>query len=319
VPRTADGALARALHAALAALTVDVDAVACDVGAVALPSYPGGSRPTSVVRIGDGRGENVAWTGAAHDAFRARLDAVPRGRWRLAEWSAAVAARFADPYERAALEAAAIDDALRRAGLDVAALVDAMPRPVRWVVSFEKVADPIARASAVRPDVELKIDVDPAWDAATWRALDGLGRVAILDFKRTGTAADAERGHRAVPQALVEDPAGDRWSPSLARRIAFDAGVTTADSVDALPVVPAAVNLKPGRMGGVLEAVRCAARCGETGLAIYFGGMFEVGPGRSQLAALASVLCPDAPNDIAPLVDAAPPARLVAKVGPGFR
>jgi hypothetical protein len=33
---------------------------------------------------------------------------------------------------------------------------------------------------------------------------------------------------------------------------------------------------------------------------VYVGGMFEIGVGRRQLCDLASVLCPDAPNDLAP-------------------
>ena len=36
-------------------------------------------------------------------------------------------------------------------------------------------------------------------------------------------------------------------------------------------------------------------------IAIYVGGMFEIGVGRRQLGDLASVLCPDAPNDLAPV------------------
>ena len=71
-------------------------------------------------------------------------------------------------------------------------------------------------------------------------------------------------------------------------------------------------------MGGVLEALACAARCADDGIAVYFGGMFEVGPARAQLAALAALLCPDAPNDVAPLVDAVRPARLVVARTPGF-
>jgi hypothetical protein len=34
---------------------------------------------------------------------------------------------------------------------------------------------------------------------------------------------------------------------------------------------------------------------------VYVGGMFEIGVGRRQLRDLASVLCPDAPNDLAPV------------------
>jgi hypothetical protein len=294
-------------EAVLAALPVVVDEIACEVGTVRVPSYPGNVRPTSEVRIGQGRGECVAWTDEAHAAFRARLERVPRGRWWLGPWAAAMRQRFTDPYERAALEAAAIDAALRQAETGFLALAGVVPRPVRYVVSFEKVADPMSRARAEPPRVELKIDADPDWDDATWAALAALGRVAVLDLKGAG---DAERPHRALPEALIEDPGPGPWSASLARRLSFDAPVTSAAALDALPVRPAAVNLKPARMGGVLEALACATRCRERGIAVYVGGMFEVGVGRLQLRALAALVSPDGPNDIAPLASPERPARL---------
>jgi len=44
-----------------------------------------------------------------------------------------------------------------------------------------------------------------------------------------------------------------------------------------------------------------------------------VGVGRQQLRALAALLCPDAPNDVAPLVPPERPPRLAVDVSaPGF-
>ena len=304
-------------EAALAALPVVVDDVECRVDAVRVPSYPGGVRPTSEVRLGDGRGECVAWTAEAHAALRGRMGLVPRGRWaHLGDWAAAMRERFTDPYERAALEAAAIDLALRQAGANLRTLLGAASKPVRYVVSFERVADPVARARAEAPGIALKIDADPGWSDDTYAGLAALGRVAVLDFKGAG---DTERAHRALPQALIEDPGSGSWSESLARRLSFDAAVTSAAALDALPARPAAVNLKPARMGGVLEALACATRCAAEGIAVYMGGMFEVGVGRTQLRALAALLCPDGPNDIAPLLETVRPARLpVDGTAPGF-
>jgi hypothetical protein len=306
------------LHAALLDLPFVIESVGCSVADVPLASYPGRARPTSVVRVGEGRGENVAWSKGAHEDFRARVAQVPRGRWRVGAWAATIATRFHDPYERAALEAAAIDLGLRQRGTDLGGLVGAEPHPVRYVVSFERVADPVARAADEAPEIGLKVDVDPAWEAGTLAALGATGRVAVLDFKGAGTAADAERAHDAVPRALVEDPGGSMWSTALRRWLSFDAAVTSAAALDDLPIRPAAVNLKPPRMGGVLELLACAVRCAERDIGVYIGGMFEVGPGRRQLAALASLLCPEAPNDIAPLVSGERPARLEPSRAPGF-
>jgi hypothetical protein len=145
----------------------------------------------------------------------------------------------------------------------------------------------------------------------------------VLDFKGAGGAADLERACR-VPRALVEDPPPSAPLPDALRdRLSADAPITSAGVLDTLPVRPAAVNVKPARMGGVLEALACVAWCDAAGVSVYFGGMFEVGVGRRQLWDLAALLAPDAPNDVAPIaVGEAPalrPARLVVHATqPGF-
>ena len=40
--------------------------------------------------------------------------------------------------------------------------------------------------------------------------------------------------------------------------------------------------------------------CAANGIALYGGGMFELGPGRGQIQYLASLFHPDGPNDVAP-------------------
>jgi hypothetical protein len=58
----------------------------------------------------------------------------------------------------------------------------------------------------------------------------------------------------------------------------------------------------------------CAAYdyCADNGIRAYGGGQFELGPGRGQVQALASIFHPDAPNDVAPggFNDVEPPAGL---------
>lgn len=64
---------------------------------------------------------------------------------------------------------------------------------------------------------------------------------------------------------------------------------------------PAAVNLKVPRMGGVLALLQAAAFCEAEKTPFYLGGMFEVSVGRAQARELASLLAPQAPNDLAPI------------------
>jgi L-alanine-DL-glutamate epimerase-like enolase superfamily enzyme len=323
VPPTPDPAR---LGETLAALPLLVEDVTCEVGSVAVPSF-GGARPTSVVtlrgRRATGRGENVAWTETAQEHFAAHARVAPRGGWCLGEWAAAMREVIGEPYERAALEAAAIDLALRQARTSLFELAGVTPTLVRYVVSFGKVADPVVEAQ-LHAAIELKVDVAPEWSDDTYRALADLGRVAILDFKWAGEHADHERAHRLLPGALIEDPLPGPavWSPSLTARLSFDAPLTAASELPMLPARPAFVNLKPARMGGVLEAVACAERCADEGIGIYVGGMFEVGIGRAQLRMLAAVLSPEGPNDIAPIGRGNDrpvlPPRLAVSAAPGF-
>jgi L-alanine-DL-glutamate epimerase-like enolase superfamily enzyme len=325
VPPTPD---ASALAARLAALPLVVEHVRCRVAPVAVPTYPSIRRPSSIVTLlgagTHGSGEHVGWTDQAHARFRRSVLDTPRGRASLGDWIAAMRERMAEPYDRAALEAAAIDLALHQHATNLFVLAGvAAPSPVRYVVSFARTPDPGSEAGR-HPAIELKIDADPGWDDAVYAGLAALGRVAVLDFKGTGRVADHLRAHRALPDALLEDPTPDTepWPPTLLARLSVDAPMTSADALDALPVRPAAVNVKPARMGGVLEALACIGRCTAAGIAVYLGGMFETGVGRAQLRTLASLFAADGPNDIAPLLTAniaSRPSRLVVDgTRPGF-
>lgn len=309
---------ARALAARLGALPLRVERARCDVAPVAVPSYPDGPRPSSTLVLDGaghaGHGEHVGWTEEAHAGFAERVAALPLARCTTVGATSALAReRLSEPYDRAALESAAIDLALRQAATDAFALCGATPRPVRYVLSFERLADPAARARtelAPNPGLELKIDADPSWSDDTLATLAALGRVAILDFKLSGARADHLRAHRLVPDALLEDvPQGaEAWPASLRARLALDAAISSAAEVAALADLPAAVNVKPGRVGGVIEALAVIAACATRGIDTYVGGMFEVGVGRVLAQTLASLFSPDGPNDVAPIALAGRPA-----------
>jgi O-succinylbenzoate synthase len=58
------------------------------------------------------------------------------------------------------------------------------------------------------------------------------------------------------------------------------------------------INIKPGRVGGYLEAVRIHDLARAHGIAVWCGGMLETGLGRSANAALASLPGFVLPGDI---------------------
>jgi L-alanine-DL-glutamate epimerase-like enolase superfamily enzyme len=320
---------ATALAEAVAALALEVESGRCLVAGVTLPDYPGGPRPTAEVALAgrgrEGRGEHVAFTDAEQHAFAELVrNAAPARATTVGAWTAELARRGVPPYARAALEAAAIDLALRQAGTNLFRLAGVPPAPVRWVVSQDARADPLPTAlvaARAAPGVALKLDVATGWDERLWRALALTAPIAVLDWKGGGTEADFVRAHAALPEALHEDPRASAFPSTLAFRLACDASVQRAADVAALRPRPAAVNVKPARVGGVLEALAVVAACAAHGIAVYFGGMWEVGVGRGQLHVLAGLCAPDGPNDVAPLVrrDARPPRRFrLDRNAPGF-
>jgi L-alanine-DL-glutamate epimerase-like enolase superfamily enzyme len=313
------------LAGVLARLPVRIDQLSTEFSFVRALSYPDGSRPSSAVRItGDGSaglGEHVGWTEDEHHAFAARARSVPSGEFLVGEWSRSLAALPA--YDRAALEAAAIDLSLRQNSTNLFRLSAIEATAVRYAVSFAAVADPVAEARSLDTgSLPLKVDADPAWSDRTWHALASLGTVAVIDFKLRGDARDCDRALRHLPHAWIEDPNPPEleWSGELRARYAADAALTSADALEALSPRPRAINVKPARMGGVLEALTCLERASHLGLACYIGGMFEVAAGRRQLLTLAALACPDAPNDIAPLLETGlrPPRLLPETVADGF-
>ncbi len=143
--------------------------------------------------------------------------------------------------------------------------------------------------------------------------LAALDRVRVVDLKAyyRGTSVDLAPDpelYRAVvesfPDALIEDAwLEDGCLDALAgaeERLSFDAPVHSLGDLDALPVAPRWLNVKPSRFGtarGLLETIEA---CEERGISMYGGGQFELGPGRPQIQRLASIFYPDGPNDVAP-------------------
>jgi L-alanine-DL-glutamate epimerase-like enolase superfamily enzyme len=284
----------RALGARLAALPVRLSGLRCRSGRVDLGDYPGG-RPSTVLEVsGDGQagfGEHVAFSDEEQQAFVHGVE----GLLVAASGRVAEIVRPSGPsMQRAALESAVIDLAMRQAGLGLRELCGLAEGRLRWVSSFAACLDPAARARALAGEV--KVDVDPRWDEAAMEALAGES-VAILDFKEGGTPALATRLSAAFPTAIFEDPP----LGGAHARVARDRSLVSATEVQAAVGRGEAINVKVPRLGGVLAALEALALAREGGVLAYFGGMFEVSPGREQARQLAALFCADAPNDLAPL------------------
>jgi hypothetical protein len=265
-----------------------------------------------------GEGEDVTYTAEDHDGFPDELPLA--GSWTLAELSAALDAHdlFArEPqmdasrdYRRWAFESAALDLALRQAGRSLGDVLEREYRPVRFVASPR--GDAFAWL-AVQPALELKLDAQADWDRPFMQRLAATDRVRTVDLKAYyhGTQVDLPPDpllYRAIaelfPDATIEDPwleDGCREALAVAEeRLSFDAPIHSLADVDALPLAPRWLNVKPSRFGTLARLLECVDACEERGVRMYGGGQFELGRGREQIQALASLLYPDGPNDVAP-------------------
>jgi L-alanine-DL-glutamate epimerase-like enolase superfamily enzyme len=114
----------------------------------------------------------------------------------------------------------------------------------------------------------------------------------------------------------VRIPPSPSWPPSVTprsrascngagRRETYDAwrwdtSILSADDVRRLPARPAAINVKPARVGGLEALLELYETCADHDIPVYGGGQHELGPGRAQIQLLAALFHADAPNDVAP-------------------
>ena len=276
---------------------------------------------TTVVAEGRGErgfGEDVTYTAADHDGFPATLQLA--GSWTVGDLSgeldrhelfaASPAMAASLDYRRWAFESATLDLALRQAGRSLGDVLGREYRPVRFVVSSR--GDILAWLAAI-PGLEFKVDAAADWTGKRMSELAGTGRVRVVDLKAfyRGTSVDLAPDpdlYRGVAEifddAVIEDPwleDGCREALAAAEdRLSFDAPIHSLADVDALPLAPRWLNVKPSRFGTIARLLGCVEACEARGIRMYGGGQFELGPGRGQIQRLASLFYADGPNDVAP-------------------
>jgi hypothetical protein len=265
----------------------------------------------------EGRGEDVTYNEEDHDWFP---ELGARDSMQLSSFSAELDGlrlfreepkmHASLDYRRWTIESAALDLALRQNELSLGAALDREYHPVRFVVSTR--GDAFAWLQH-NPELELKLDPDENWDRPFMQGLAGTGRVRVLDLKAyyTGTVVDLAPDpelYGAVaelfPEAVIEDASLDGECGEVLQgqegRLSFDAPIHSVADVQALPVEPGWMNIKPSRFGKIERLLECVEYCDENGIRLYGGGQFELGVGRHQIQALASLLYPEGLNDVAP-------------------
>jgi len=277
---------------------------------------------------GEGWGECVAmdaplysyeYVEAAQDVVRRFL--LPR-LFAAGEVTAGQVAHVLEPVKghpmaKAAVEMALLDAELRAAGQPLAtffgATRDRVPSGVSVGImdSVPQLLDVVAGYLA-EGYARIKLKIEPGWDVEPVRAVrERFGDELLLqvDANTAYTLGDARRLAELDPfdLLLIEQPLAEddvRGHAELARRIAtpvcLDESVTSARSAaDAIALGACQIiNVKPGRVGGYLEARKIAAVAAANGIPVWCGGMLETGIGRGANAALAA--CPEftLPGDV---------------------
>jgi O-succinylbenzoate synthase len=160
--------------------------------------------------------------------------------------------------------------------------------------------------------VRIKLKIEPGCD------IDQVAAVRDLIGPDTPFQVDANTAYRRTDGAhlrrldeydllLIEQPLPEddiighaRLAAEVETPICLDESlVSAAGTADAIELGACEIaNIKPGRVGGYLEAVRIHDLCVAKGVPVWCGGMLETGIGRAANAALAALPGFTLPGDI---------------------
>lgn len=159
----------------------------------------------------------------------------------------------------------------------VSGFIDAGYARIKLKIEPGRDIDVVAAVRDRFGDVPLQVDANAAYrlaDAAHLRQLDDYDLILV----EQPLAEEDVRGHALLAQELRTPICLDESITSA--RAAADAIAMGACQI---------VNIKPGRVGGLLEARRIHDVCQAHGIAVWCGGMLETGIGRAANISLASL------------------------------
>jgi O-succinylbenzoate synthase len=148
----------------------------------------------------------------------------------------------------------------------------------------------------------IKLKIKPGWDVEPVRAVrERFGNVPLqVDANTAYTLSDAQHLARLDPYALllIEQPlpeeqvlAHAKLAKVVQTPICLDESITSAQTAaDAIELGACRIiNIKPGRVGGYLEARRIHDLCQAKDVPVWMGGMLETGIGRAGNVAMAAM------------------------------
>ena len=221
------------------------------------------------------------------------------------------------PMAKSCLEMAVLDAQLRAAGRSFGEYLGGVVATVPSGVSVgihDSIKELLVAIGGYLDQgyARIKVKIKPGWDVEPIRAVRQEFGPAILlqaDANAAFSLADTATLRRLdeydlllLEQPLAEDDL--RQHAILAGRIrtpiCLDESIVSARSAaDAIAMgATQVINVKPGRVGGYLEAVKIHDIAVANGIPVWCGGMLETGIGRSANAALASLPGFTLPGDI---------------------
>ncbi|MEV0583040.1 o-succinylbenzoate synthase [Nonomuraea sp. NPDC050310] len=247
---------------------------------------------------------------------------------------------------KAALETAVLDVGLRARGVSFGQALGAVRDRVPCGVSVgitDTLPELLDTVGGYLGDGyrRIKLKIEPGWDIEPVRAVrERFGDIPLqVDANTAYSRADARHlagldpfGLLLLEQPLAEDDllGHAELARQLSTPICLDESIVSARAAaDAIAMGACqVVNIKPGRVGGYLEAKRIHDVCAAHDVPVWCGGMLETGLGRAANVALAAL-----PNFVLPgdtsasdryyRTDLTPPFRLedghlAVPTGPGL-
>jgi o-succinylbenzoate synthase len=221
------------------------------------------------------------------------------------------------PMAKAAIEMAVLDAQLRAADQSFASFLGATATRIPSGVSVGIHDSTDALLAAVQGYVDdgyvrIKLKIEPGSDieqVAAVRELIGPGTPFQVDANTAYRRSDGAHLRQLddFDLLLIEQPLPEydivghaRLADEVATPICLDESlVSAAGTADAIELGACEIaNIKPGRVGGYLEAVRIHDLCVAKGVPVWCGGMLETGIGRAANAALAALPGFTLPGDI---------------------
>jgi len=137
--------------------------------------------------------------------------------------------------------------------------------------------EPVGEVRRNWPEIPLQVDANQAYSRSDGELLAKLDQFDLLLIEQPLDEHDI-LGHAQLAQQ-VQTP------------ICLDESITSMRSAeDALALkATTVINIKPGRVGGYLEAVKIHDLCLNEGIPVWCGGMLETGIGRAANVALAAL------------------------------